>query len=99
MACTPVVVAPPSLLAAFAAVPDPRRQASVDYPLPPVLALAVVAVLARQLSQLAPALGDRVGGSLRGCYACWAIKRTKRWSMRTVKASRWRPLSVAASRS
>lgn len=48
-----VAVAPPSLLAAFAAVPDPRRQASVDYPLPAVLALAVVAILARQLSQLA----------------------------------------------
>jgi predicted transposase YbfD/YdcC len=46
-------VAPSSLLAAFAAVPDPRRQASVDYPLPAVLALAVVAILARQLSQLA----------------------------------------------
>lgn len=63
MECTSVVaapatapvlaVAPLSLLAAFAAVPDPRRQASVDYPLPAVLALAVVAVLARQLSQLA----------------------------------------------
>lgn len=63
MACTPVaaapatapalVVAPPSLLAAFAAVPDPRRRASIDYPLPAVLALAVVAILARQLSQLA----------------------------------------------
>ena len=63
MACTPaaavsatapaLAVAPPSLLAAFAAVPDPRRQASVDYPLPAVLALVVVALLARQLSQLA----------------------------------------------
>lgn len=53
-ATTPVLaVAPPSLLTAFAAVPDPRRQASVDYPLPAVLALAVVAVLARQLSLLA----------------------------------------------
>jgi hypothetical protein len=41
------------LLVAFAAVPDPRRQASVDYPLAAVLALAVVAILARQLSQLA----------------------------------------------
>ena len=48
-----LVVAPPSLLAAFAAVPDPRRQASVAYPLPALLALAVVAILARQLSQLA----------------------------------------------
>ncbi len=63
MECTPVVVAPAtapalavapqSLLAAFAAVPDPRRRASIDYPLPAVLALAVVGILARQLSQLA----------------------------------------------
>src|SRR5687767_10747999 len=62
MECTPaamppataaVCVAPPSLLAAFAAVPDPRRRASVAYPLPAVLALAVAAILARQLSQLA----------------------------------------------
>lgn len=43
----------PSLLAAFAAVPDPRRRASVAYPLPAVLALAVAAILARQLSLLA----------------------------------------------
>jgi predicted transposase YbfD/YdcC len=46
-------MAPQSLLAAFAAVPDPRRQASIDYPLAAVLALAVVAILARQLSLLA----------------------------------------------
>jgi len=44
---------PSSLLAAFAAVPDPRRQASVAYPLSALLALAVVAILARQLSLLA----------------------------------------------
>jgi len=62
MECTPVgvpsataslIVAPQSLLAAFAAVPDPRRQASIAYPLPGLLALMVVAILARQLSQLA----------------------------------------------
>jgi predicted transposase YbfD/YdcC len=63
MECTPaavapatapaLAVAPASLLAAFAAVPDPRRQASVAYPLPAVLALALAAILARQLSQLA----------------------------------------------
>ena len=63
MQCTPMavapttaptlVVAPTSLLAAFAAVPDPRRQASIDYPLPAVLAPVVAALLARQLSQLA----------------------------------------------
>ncbi len=39
-----LAMAAPSLLAAFAAVPDPRRRASVDYPL--------VALLARQLSLL-----------------------------------------------
>lgn len=63
MECTPHVaapatdpcgaLAPQSLLAAFAAVPDPRRQASIDYQLVAVLALAVVAILARQLSLLA----------------------------------------------
>jgi predicted transposase YbfD/YdcC len=48
-----LVVAPPSLLAAFAAVPDPRRRGSVAHSLPAVLALIVAAILARQLSQLA----------------------------------------------
>lgn len=48
-----LAVAPGSLLAAFAAVPDPRRQASVDYPLPALLALAVAAILANQHSPLA----------------------------------------------
>ncbi len=79
MECTPPVaapatapcgaLAPQSLLAAFAAVPDPRRQASIDYPLAAVLALAVVAILARQLSLLAIAAwaarqGDAVLGPL-----------------------------------
>jgi predicted transposase YbfD/YdcC len=49
----PLVVSPPGLLAAFAAVPDPRRQASVAYPLPALLALAVTAILANQHSPLA----------------------------------------------
>lgn len=63
MECTPatavpasapaLIMAAPSLLAAFATVPDPRRQASVTYPLSALLALAVVAILARQLSLLA----------------------------------------------
>ena len=44
---------PASLAAAFAAVPDPRRAASVVYPLPAVLALAVAAILANHLSVLA----------------------------------------------
>ena len=46
-------VSPGSLAAAFAAVPDPRRRASVVYPLPAVLALAVAAILANHLSVLA----------------------------------------------
>jgi len=54
-ATTPLAVSPESLLAAFAAVPDPRRQASVAYPLPAVLALVVVALLANQRSPLAVA--------------------------------------------
>src|SRR3954462_13179962 len=63
MECTPaaavaatsaaLTVAPAALLAAFAAVPDPRRRASVAYPLPAVLALAVAAILAAHESVLA----------------------------------------------
>jgi predicted transposase YbfD/YdcC len=45
--------APASLAAAFAELPDPRRLASVRYPLPAVLALAVSALLAGQHSVLA----------------------------------------------
>src|SRR5829696_412200 len=45
--------APASLAAAFAGVPDPRRAASVTYPLAAVLALAVAALLANQRSVLA----------------------------------------------
>jgi predicted transposase YbfD/YdcC len=48
-----LVVSPRSLAAAFARVPDPRRLASVRYALPAVLALAVAAILAQQLSVLA----------------------------------------------
>ncbi len=46
-----LTVSPCSLLAAFAAVPDPRRQASVAYPLPALLALAVTAILANRKRQ------------------------------------------------
>jgi predicted transposase YbfD/YdcC len=57
MQSTPVAgprfVAPTSLAAAFAHVPDPRRAASVVYPLPAILALAVTAILANHLSVLA----------------------------------------------
>jgi predicted transposase YbfD/YdcC len=49
----PLVVDPASLAAAFAGVPDPRRAASVVYPLPAMLALAVAALLANHLSVLA----------------------------------------------
>jgi predicted transposase YbfD/YdcC len=48
-------VSPQSLLAAFAEVPDPRRAASVIYPLPAILALAVAAVLCASVSVLAMA--------------------------------------------
>jgi predicted transposase YbfD/YdcC len=46
-------VSPTSLAAAFAGLPDPRRAASVRYPLPVLLALAVAAILANQHSVLA----------------------------------------------
>jgi hypothetical protein len=46
-------VTPESLLAAFATVPDPRREASVDYPLAAILALSVAALLCAQTSILA----------------------------------------------
>src|SRR5579859_4234909 len=49
----PVHLTPQSLAAAFTRVPDPRRVASVAYPLAAVLALAVTAILANQLSELA----------------------------------------------
>jgi DDE_Tnp_1-associated len=54
--CAPVVpflIAPRSLAAAFTRVPDPRRAASVAYPLAAILALAVTAILANQRSELA----------------------------------------------
>jgi predicted transposase YbfD/YdcC len=49
----PLPVAPGSLAAAFAAMPDPRRAASVVYPLAAVLALAAAAILANHRSVLA----------------------------------------------
>jgi predicted transposase YbfD/YdcC len=57
--------APPSLAAAFTLVPDPRRSASVTYPLAAVLALAVAALLANHSSVLAIAeWGRRQGEGL-----------------------------------
>lgn len=46
-------VSPESLAAAFAFVPDPRRQASITYPLPALLTAAVVAILCNHRSVLA----------------------------------------------
>jgi predicted transposase YbfD/YdcC len=64
---TPLTIAPSSLAAAFSSVPDPRRQASVLYPLPAVLALAVAAVLCACTSVLAIAEwgADQEGDLLR----------------------------------
>lgn len=45
--------APESLVAAFATVPDPRRQASIRYPLSAVLALGIEAILCGRTSVLA----------------------------------------------
>lgn len=45
--------------AAFAQIPDPRRRASVHYPLPAVLALAVSAILCARTSVLAIAESGR----------------------------------------
>ena len=52
-AVVPLLIAPRSLAAAFARVPDLRRAASVAYPLAAVLSLAVAAILANGLSELA----------------------------------------------
>lgn len=52
----------PSLLAVFTQVPDPRRQASVTYPLAALLSLVVAALLADQTSLLAVAEWGRRQG-------------------------------------
>lgn len=58
-------VAPASLVAAFAPIPDPRRRHGTRYPLPAVLALAVAAILANHCSVLAIAeWGARQGADL-----------------------------------
>jgi hypothetical protein len=49
----PLSVSPHSVAAAFAHVPDPRRAASVVYPLSAILAMAVAAILANHRSVLA----------------------------------------------
>ena len=77
-AATPLRVGPRSLAAAFGRVPDPRRVASVAYPLAAVLALAVSAILANALSELAiaqwatrqPAERLRAMGFLGGRTPC-----------------------------
>jgi predicted transposase YbfD/YdcC len=48
-----LVVTPDSLIAAFADVPDPRREASVEHPLPAVLGLTVAALLCNHTAVLA----------------------------------------------
>ena len=48
-----LTVTPSGLAAAFAAVPDPRRQASIDYTVPAILTLAVAAILSAHQSVLA----------------------------------------------
>lgn len=50
---SPMPLSPDTLLAAFATIPDPRRAASVVYPLASLLALTVSALLANQHSVLA----------------------------------------------
>ena len=47
----PLHIAPRSLAAAFTRVPDPRRAASVVYPLAAILALVVTAILANRMRQ------------------------------------------------
>lgn len=49
----PLVISPVTLLAAFEQIPDPRRAASVVYPLASLLALTVSGLLANQQSVLA----------------------------------------------
>lgn len=50
-----VPITPATLVAAFSSIPDPRREGSVVYPLPAVLALAVAALLCAHTSVLAMA--------------------------------------------
>jgi len=54
-----------SLAAALASVPDPRRDASVIYPLPAVLSLAVVAILCAHTPVLAMAECSSWGAPVR----------------------------------
>ncbi len=54
-ATDPLVITPESLLAALATVPDPRREASVRYPMAAMLGLAVAALLCAHTSVLAMA--------------------------------------------
>ncbi len=64
-ASDPLVITPARLLAALATAPDSRRVASIDYPLPAVLGLAVTALLRAHTSVLAIAeWGKRQPGEL-----------------------------------
>jgi hypothetical protein len=62
-------VTPGSLIAAFATVPDPRRVASVTYPLPTVLALAVAALLCAHVTRWPSPNGEH--GNPRICCPAW----------------------------
>ena len=76
----PLPVSPGGLLAAFAAVPDPRRQASIASPLPALLALAVTAILANQHSPLAIAAWAARQGAAFLAPLGFAAGRTPRQS-------------------
>jgi predicted transposase YbfD/YdcC len=70
-ALPPPALGAPSLAAAFTLVPDPRRQASVTYPLAALLSLAVAALLANHTSPLAIAeWGRRQPGALLARLGC-----------------------------
>jgi hypothetical protein len=102
----PLQIAPRSLAAAFARMPDPLRVASVTYPPAAVLSLAVAALLANQLSEPAIAQwgsdnrpsdcgswASRWDGrsANRPCNACSARWMGGRWRRRCVRISpRWR---------
>lgn len=90
-------VSPRSLAAAFATVPDPRRTASVVYPLAAILAMAVAALLANHRSVLAiaewgarqdpimlAALGFPDGRTPvnRRCSACFGTSTGMLWRRR-----------------
>ena len=83
-AAIPLRVGPRSLASPFTRVPDPRRVASVAYPLAAVLALAVSAILANALFELAiapwatPTGGRPADPRSSGCSARWTGRPWRR---------------------